>query len=61
VLTKQDERQPLYEEASRLLVDDAAGLFIYNTKWYGPFTTNVQDVRFCPIGDSQDIRWMSMT
>lgn len=61
VLTKQDERQPLYEEASRILVDDAAGLFIYNTRWYGPFTTNVQDVRFCPIGDSQDIRWMSMT
>jgi peptide/nickel transport system substrate-binding protein len=42
-------------------VDDAAGLFIYNTKWFGPFTKNVHDVRFCPIGDAQDIRWMSMT
>jgi len=61
VLTSQEERQPLYEEASRILVDDAAGLFIYNTKWYGPFTKNVQNVRFCPIGDAQDIRWMSMT
>jgi peptide/nickel transport system substrate-binding protein len=61
VLTKQEERQPLYEEASHVLVDDAAGLFIYNTKWFGPFTKNVQDVRFCPIGDAQDIRWMSMT
>jgi peptide/nickel transport system substrate-binding protein len=61
VLTSQEERQPLYEEASRILVDDAAGLFIYNTKWFGPFTKNVQNVRFCPIGDAQDIRWMSMT
>ena len=60
-LTDQEARRPLYEEASRILVDDAAGLFIYNTKWYGPFTKNVQDVRFCPIGDAQDIRWMSMT
>jgi peptide/nickel transport system substrate-binding protein len=60
-LTKQEQRQPLYEAASRILVGDAAGLFIYNTKWYGPFTTNVHDVRFCPIGDAQDIRWMSMS
>jgi peptide/nickel transport system substrate-binding protein len=61
VLTEQEQRRPLYEEASRILVEDAAGLFIYNTKWFGPFTKNVQDVRFCPIGDAQDIRWMSMT
>ena len=60
-VTEIEARRPLYEEASRILVDDAAGLFIYNTKWFGPFTKNVQDVRFCPIGDSQDIRWMSMT
>jgi peptide/nickel transport system substrate-binding protein len=61
VLTAQERRQPLYEEASRILVEDAAGLFIYNTRWYGPFTENVHNVRFCPIGDAQDIRWMSMT
>ena len=60
-LTEIEQRRPLYEEASRILVDDAAGLFIYNTKWFGPFTKNVHDVRFCPIGDAQDIRWMSMT
>jgi ABC-type transport system substrate-binding protein len=60
-LTETEARRPLYEEASRILVDDAAGLFIYNTKWFGPFTKNVHDVRFCPIGDAQDIRWMSMS
>lgn len=56
--TSQEQRRPVYEEASRISVEDAAGLLIYNTKWYGPFTKNV---RFCPIGDTQDIRWMSMT
>jgi len=61
VLTGIGQRRPLYEAASKILIDDAAGLFIYNTKWFGPFTTNVHDVRFCPIGDAQDIRWMSMT
>ena len=60
-LTDTEARRPLYEEASRILVEDAAGLFVYNTKWFGPFTKNVHDVRFCPIGDAQDIRWMSMT
>jgi peptide/nickel transport system substrate-binding protein len=60
LLTRQEERQPLYEAASRILVQDAAGLYIYNTRWYGPFTRNVRNVRFCPIGDAQDIRWMSM-
>ena len=42
------------------LVDDAAGLFINNTKYFGPFTKNVKSVRYCPIGDAQDIRWIEM-
>ncbi|MCW3475621.1 ABC transporter substrate-binding protein [Limobrevibacterium gyesilva] len=60
LLTDREQRQPMYEEVSRILVEEAAGLFIYNTKWYGPFTRNVRGVRFCPIGDAQDIRWMSL-
>lgn len=60
LLTDQAARQALYEEVSRILVDDAAGLFVYNTKYFGPFTKNVRSVRFCPIGDAQDIRWIQM-
>ena len=60
LVTDQSARQALYEEVSRVLVDDAAGLFVYNTKYYGPFTKNVKNVRFCPIGDAQDIRWIEM-
>jgi ABC-type transport system substrate-binding protein len=57
VLVKQGDRQPLYEEASRILVDQAAGLFIYNTNYYGAFDKRVRGVRYCPIGDAQDMRW----
>ncbi len=60
LLTDQEARRPLYEEASRILVEDAAGIYVYNTKWFGPFTKNVSGVRFCPIGDAQDMRWMSV-
>ena len=57
VLVKQEDRQPLYEEASQILVDEAAGLFIYNTNYYGAFSARVQGVRYCPIADAQDMRW----
>ena len=60
VLTDQEATASAVRRGIEDLVDDAAGLFIYNTKWFGPFTKNVHDVRFCPIGDAQDIRWMSM-
>ena len=59
-ITDQEKRRPLYEEISRLLVDDAAGLFINNTKYFGPFTQNVKSIRYCAIGDAQDIRWITM-
>jgi peptide/nickel transport system substrate-binding protein len=60
-LTDKEQRRPLYEEVSRILVDDAAGIFINNSKYYGAFTKNVQSIRFCPIGDAQDLRWIVMS
>jgi peptide/nickel transport system substrate-binding protein len=54
--TDQAERAKLYEEATRIVVDDAAGVWIYNTKWYGPYAKNLQGIRFCPIGNAQEMR-----
>ena len=56
----QAERQPLYEEMSRIVSDDAAGIFIYNTRWYGPYSTRVSGIRFSPVSAGQDMRWASM-
>ena len=55
-LTDQAERAKLYEEATRIVVDDAAGLWIYNTKWYGPYSNKLKGIVFCPIGTAQEMR-----
>ena len=49
----------LYEEAARIVVDEAAGLWIYNTKWYGPYAKKLEGILFCPIGNGAgDARWL---
>ena len=58
--TDQEVRRKNYEKASTMVMEDAGGIFIYNTKWFGPFNKKVTGVRFCPIGDGQEMRWASM-
>lgn len=58
--TDQALRQANYEKANVLLMEDAAGIFVYNTKWFGPFNKKVKGVRFSPIGNGQEMRWVSM-
>jgi ABC-type transport system substrate-binding protein len=57
VSTDQAERAKLYEEASRHIVDQAVGVFVYNTKWYGPYSAKIGGIRFSPIGSGQEMRW----
>ncbi|RMF91655.1 MAG: ABC transporter substrate-binding protein, partial [Nitrospinota bacterium] len=49
-IVDQDERAKLYAEAARLVVDDAADLWIYNTVEVGAFRKNVMGWQFCPVG-----------
>jgi peptide/nickel transport system substrate-binding protein len=58
LVTDQEKRAELYRQAAHKVFEDAAGIWVYNTKWYGPFAANVQGVRFCPIGDGQEMRWV---
>ncbi|RMF86161.1 MAG: ABC transporter substrate-binding protein, partial [Nitrospinota bacterium] len=53
-IVDQDERAKLYAEAARLVVDDAADLWIYNTVEVGAFRKNVMGWQFCPVGSGQD-------
>ncbi len=55
--TDQEERDRLYKEATQIVYDDAAGIWIYNTKWYGPYAADVEGIRFSPVGNGQDMRW----
>ncbi len=56
-ITDKARRQKLYEEAGRIVYNDAAGIWIYNTKWFGPYASKVEGIRFCPVGSGQDMRW----
>lgn len=56
--TDRAVREAAYKEAARIVFDEAAGVWIYNTKWYGPYNKSVKGVRFCPIGNGQEMRWI---
>ena len=58
ISTDMKVRAANYEKAATMVMEDAAGIFVYNTKWFGPFNKSVQGVRFCPIGNGQEVRWM---
>ena len=58
--TDQTKRAANYEKAATMVMEDAGGIFVYNTKWFGPFNKKVTGIRFCPIGDGQEMRWASM-
>ena len=55
-----DLRRRTYERAIALLSDDAAGLWIYDARWFGAFSKRVSGIRFSPIGEGQDMRWASL-
>lgn len=55
----QEERRKLFEEVTQVVNDRALGIFIYNTKWYGPYAADVEGIRFSPVSNGQDLRWAS--
>ena len=57
-MTDQNKRAELYQEAMQTVVDEAASLFIHNEKWKGTVNKRVKGVRFCPVGDINEVRWM---
>jgi peptide/nickel transport system substrate-binding protein len=56
-VTDQKARAAKYEEATRIVVDEAPGLWISNTKWFGPWSKSLEGIRFSPVGDGQEMRW----
>lgn len=57
--TDKEVRKANYSKAAKIVLEDAAGIFIYNTKWFGPYNKKVQGIRFSPIGNGQEMRWAS--
>jgi ABC-type transport system substrate-binding protein len=59
--TDHAAREKDYQEAYRIVVSEAPGVWIYNTKYFGPWARNIEGIRFSPIGNGQEIRWLHYT
>ena len=59
-LEDQGKRQSLYEEASRIVVADAADIWIYNAIELRGLSNRVRGFHFTPIGSGADFRSMSL-
>jgi peptide/nickel transport system substrate-binding protein len=59
-IVEQDKRKALYEQASKLVVDDAVDIWIYNTIQLRGLTDRVQGYKFSPVGSGGEVRWMSL-
>lgn len=58
--TSQEVRQGYYEEASRIVVDEAADIWIYNTIQTRGMSDKVTGYNFSPIGSGAEFRWLSL-
>jgi len=56
--TDRKVREKAYQDAARIVLDEAAGVWIYNTKYFGPWAKTLEGIRFCPIGNGQELRWV---
>ncbi|MEW6264460.1 MAG: ABC transporter substrate-binding protein [Thermodesulfobacteriota bacterium] len=52
------EREELYKEAGRIVVKEAAAIFVHNENWNAPVNVQAEGVRFCPIGTGNELRWV---
>ena len=59
--SNQDERRALYEKASRMVVDDAPALWIYNAVEYRGLSKRVRGYTFNPVGGGSDFHNMSLS
>lgn len=56
----QAARQPLYEQATRLIVADSPDIWIYNTVDLRGVNNRVKGFRYCPVGSGTEVRWVSL-
>jgi peptide/nickel transport system substrate-binding protein len=60
-LVKQEDRAPLYEQATRLIVDDCVDIWVYNTVELRGVSRRVSGYRFCPVGSGGEMRWIQLS
>jgi len=58
--TNKAKRQAAYEEASRIIVSEAADIWIYNTIQLRGLNNRVDGYKYSPVGGGGEIRWISL-
>lgn len=58
--TDRNRRRELYEAASRIVVDEAADIWIYNTVQLRGLSNRVQNYQFSPVGSGGELRGVSL-
>jgi peptide/nickel transport system substrate-binding protein len=61
VTVKEEDRKPLYEEATRLVVADSPDIWVYNTVELRGVTDRVKNFTFSPVGSGGEMRWVQLT
>ena len=54
----REERAKLYQQAARLVVDDAADIWVYNTVELRGMRARVMGFKFSPVGSGSELRHM---
>ena len=60
-LVKQEDRAPLYEQATKLIVDDCVDIWVYNTVELRGVSRRLSGYRFCPVGSGGEMRWIQLS
>ncbi|MBV8392390.1 MAG: ABC transporter substrate-binding protein [Alphaproteobacteria bacterium] len=57
---KQEERDPLYQEAIRKIMADSPDIWIYNSMQLQGLNKRVKGRRFCTVGQGAEVRWITL-
>lgn len=60
-LVVQEERVPIYEEATKQIMADCVDIWIYNTVELQGLSRRLANYRFCPAGSGGEMRWIQLT
>ncbi len=59
-LTRQEERAPLYEQATRQIMADCPDIWVYNSMQLQGYSRRVKGRRFCTVGAGAEMRWVTL-
>jgi peptide/nickel transport system substrate-binding protein len=57
---RQEDREPLYEQAIRQIMADSPDIWIYNSMQLQGLNKRVKGRRFCTVGQGAEMRWVSL-